>query len=334
MDLVSQGLLGSSLAITLAKAEESRKAGLIGLIAGLSADLDFFIQSSQDPLLNLEFHRHFSHSVFFIPIAALVLSLLLWPIFRNYLAWHRIYLFCFAGYLLSGLLDACTSYGTRLLWPLSEERFSFNIISIVDPVFTLSLILGVLLSVIFKRKHYAQLFLILCSLYLVFGWTQNQRIQEITLNLAKGNHQTVKRILVKPTLGNLWLWRSVYQAGDIYHVNAIRLNPFTGEHQIFAGGKVNSFNPLKHDLPIQQDSVLQQDIIRFDTFSNGFLALDANDENLIIDVRYSNLPHTIKPLWGIRIDVTQPNQHAQYELMRDKSPETRQQFIDMLFNKT
>ncbi len=334
MDLVSQGLLGSSMAIALAKPEETRKAGLIGLIAGLTADLDFFIQSAQDPLLNLEFHRHFTHSVFFIPIAALALSVILWPILRNYLSWNRILLFCFAGYLLSGLLDACTSYGTRLLWPLSLERFSFNIISIVDPVFTLSLILGVLLSLSMKRKHYAQVFLFLCSLYLFFGWVQNQRIQALTIQLAEENNHVVNRLLVKPTLGNLWLWRSVYQAGSHYHVNAIRLNPFTGEHRVFAGGKVKRFDPVKHDLPINQASLLQQDINRFATFSDDYLALDPSDQNLIIDVRYSNLPHTIKPLWGIRFDVNQPGRHARYEVMRDKSPETRQLFIDMLFNRS
>ena len=69
MDVLTQGLLGSAVAQTAAKPDEIRKAGLIGILAGLSADLDYFISSTSDPLLNLEFHRHFTHSLFFTPFA-------------------------------------------------------------------------------------------------------------------------------------------------------------------------------------------------------------------------------------------------------------------------
>ena len=89
MDLVTQGLLGSALAISAARPAEVRKAGIIGLIAGVTADVDFFIQSASDPLLNLEFHRHFTHSIVFIPLAALLISFLLWPFFKNSLSWKR-----------------------------------------------------------------------------------------------------------------------------------------------------------------------------------------------------------------------------------------------------
>ena len=44
MDLLSQGLLGSALAQSIADPGKIRKAGLIGLMAGLSADLDFLIR--------------------------------------------------------------------------------------------------------------------------------------------------------------------------------------------------------------------------------------------------------------------------------------------------
>ncbi len=64
MDLLTQGLLGSAMALSASRPLESRQAGLIGLLAGIAADVDFFISSSTDPLLNLEYHRHFTHSIF------------------------------------------------------------------------------------------------------------------------------------------------------------------------------------------------------------------------------------------------------------------------------
>jgi inner membrane protein len=139
VDILTQGLLGAVFAQVIANKEEKKLASIAGAAAGLLADADILIRSSSDPLLTLEYHRHFSHSLFFIPFGAAIAMLLLWPLMRRRLSLRRLYIFCLAGYSLSGLLDACTSYGTYLFWPLSNERVALNIISIVDPIFTLSL---------------------------------------------------------------------------------------------------------------------------------------------------------------------------------------------------
>ncbi|MCW9014799.1 MAG: metal-dependent hydrolase [Gammaproteobacteria bacterium] len=60
---------------------------------------------------------------------------------------QRLFIFCLMGFSLSGVLDACTSYGTHLFWPISDERVAWHIISIIDPVFfslilLLTLVLG------------------------------------------------------------------------------------------------------------------------------------------------------------------------------------------------
>ena len=135
MDLLTQGLLGSVLALSAANKNESRSAALTGFAAAVVADADVLIGSSGDPLMNLEFHRHFTHSLVFIPAGALIAALLLWPLLRKRLEFRRIYLYALLGYATSGLLDACTSYGTHLLWPFNDERIAWSIIAIIDPAF-------------------------------------------------------------------------------------------------------------------------------------------------------------------------------------------------------
>lgn len=77
MDLLTQGLLGGVLAQSVARKEEKKLATLVGIAAGLLADADVLISSSSDPLLNIEYHRHFTHSLLFIPFgAAIALALL------------------------------------------------------------------------------------------------------------------------------------------------------------------------------------------------------------------------------------------------------------------
>ena len=76
MDPVSQGALGAIFAQTISNKKKILIGSILGCIAGLAPDLDIFIRSSSDPLLKLEYHRQFTHSLVFIPIGALVLSLI------------------------------------------------------------------------------------------------------------------------------------------------------------------------------------------------------------------------------------------------------------------
>ena len=148
MDPLTQGLIGA--AVPQAVTPNRRlllRAGFLGLIAGMLPDLDVLIRSSSDPLLFLEYHRQFSHSIFFIPVGGLVCAGLFYLLLRRRidLPFKMVWLYSTLGYGTHGLLDAFTSYGTILGWPFSEERVSFGIISVVDPLFTLPLLVLVLL---------------------------------------------------------------------------------------------------------------------------------------------------------------------------------------------
>ena len=68
MDPLSQGAIGASLAQTsVIDKKYLISAGIIGFLSGIAPDLDILIRSEQDPLLFLEYHRQFSHSLIFIP---------------------------------------------------------------------------------------------------------------------------------------------------------------------------------------------------------------------------------------------------------------------------
>ncbi|MEK7791756.1 MAG: metal-dependent hydrolase, partial [Pseudomonadota bacterium] len=209
MDLLTQGLLGSTMAQSGARQQETRLATGIGFFAGIVADADILIQSANDPLLNIEFHRHFTHSLFFVPLGALIAALLLWPFLRRRLPFVRLYLFALLGYCLSGVLDAFTSYGTHLLWPLSDARVAWNTISVIDPVFTLILLIA---GVVAFRKYThtaARIGLLLAAVYMSFGWMQLQRAETVAETLIVERGHRTEALLVKPTLANLVLWRSI-----------------------------------------------------------------------------------------------------------------------------
>ncbi len=124
MDPISQASLGASLSQSFARDKSKQfSALLIGALAGMAPDLDMFIRSAEDPLLFLEFHRQFTHSLIFIPVGAFLCSLVFYPFFRKKLSFAQIYLFSFLAYATHGMLDACTSYGTQLFWPFSNDEW-------------------------------------------------------------------------------------------------------------------------------------------------------------------------------------------------------------------
>lgn len=332
MDLLTQGLLGAALAQAGAKRNEARVAAGAGFVAAILADADVLISSAQDPLLNIEFHRHFTHSLVFIPVGGLLAALILWPLLRRRLRFGRLLLFTLLGYATSGLLDACTSYGTHLLWPFDDTRIAWSIIAIIDPVFSLFLLLAVALGLRYCKPGPARVGLVLAGAYLLIGAWQHHRAYEIATGLAAERGHQAERVLVKPTMANLLLWRSVYQSADRFHIDAIRIGLFA-DNRIYPGTQARRFVPERDKPELVAGSPLSHDIRRFLILSNDFVAEDPLRDNVLIDVRYSMLPTRLAPLWGIDMNLDSTDQHARFVTYRDRPDDIRQRYMAMLLGR-
>jgi len=332
MDLLTQGLLGAAMAQSVARQQEIRIASGIGLFAGILADADILIRSSHDPLLNIEFHRHFTHSIFFVPLGALLASLLLWLFLRRRLSFSRLYVFSLAGYCLAGALDALTSYGTHLLWPLNDTRIALNIISVVDPAFTFILLFATVLAFKKRTALVSRTGLLLAAMYLCFGWIQLQRAEAQAEMLIKERAHVKEKLLVKPTLANLVLWRSIYEYENRFYVDAIRVGFFSAPF-VYPGDSIKKFVMEDDQSTLPVASVLAVDIERFARFSAGWLGIHPAQPDVLVDVRYANLPTRVDPLWAIQINPEQPWEHARYVVSRDVSRETREKFLGLLMGK-
>lgn len=329
MDLLTQGVLGAALAQTAAKPSETRLATGIGFAAGLLADIDALIYSSTDSLLTIEYHRHFTHSIFFIPFGALIAALILWPLCRKKLSFKRLYIFSMLGYSLSGFIDACTSYGTYLLWPLLDERLSFHIIAIVDPIFTLALIIGVVMAWRRRSQIPARFGLGMAAIYLLVAVVQLQRAESVIESLAASRGHTPARLIAKPSFGNILLWRSIYEHDGNFYVDAAHVGT---KPRLYEGSSIRKYQPARDASGLAKESVLYTDILRFRKFSADYIALHPERQNVLADVRYSIQPDSVLPLWGIEMDFSRPEQHARFRVYRGLDKKKRERFFTMLMN--
>ena len=334
MDPISQAVFGASLSQSFARDKTKQlSALLIGALAGMAPDLDVLISSPNDPLLFLEFHRQFSHSLIFIPLGALLCTLVFYPFAKNKLSFSQIYLFSFLGYATHGLLDACTSYGTQLYWPFSDERVSWNTVSIVDPLFTLPVAILILLAVFRKNIRLARTAFVYAVVFLSLGIVQNYRAEKAVYALAQQRGHQAERVLFKPSFANRHVWKIIYEYDSHYYVDAVNI---LWDTEYLPGTSIQKLD-IKRDFPqLPSNSQQAKDIERFRWFSDDFLAVNPQNSDIIMDIRYSFIPNRIDLMWGIGIDNENANDgkldaHVKYELGENLDVKTRQEFMEMVF---
>jgi inner membrane protein len=328
MDPLSQAVLGSVASQSVRHNASLIRVGTIGALAGMAPDLDVLIQSATDPLLSLEYHRQFTHSLIFIPLGAALCALAFWPFVRRQMSYWQVWLVALVGYATHGLLDACTTYGTMLLWPFSDARIAWSNISVVDPLFTLPLLVAVVLAGIKQSVPTARLGLLWGLLYLALGMVQQDRATTAGEALAASRGHDPVAVSSKPSFGNILLWKVIYEHNDRYYVDAVRV---TTGIQLFEGDNVARLNIEKHFPWLGAGSQQAEDLERFRWFSRDYLAVDEDDSQFIVDMRYSLLPNEIKGLWGIRLEETlSEDQHVEWTARRSAGAERFDELLGLL----
>jgi len=354
MDPISQGIVGTVVVQNVLRRRITPAQWWVvsgmAFLAAMVPDLDVVIRSADDPLLFLEFHRQFTHSLVFIPLGGLLCTLVFHPLMgkRVGLSFGVSYVICTAAYGTHGLLDSCTSYGTQLLWPFSNARIAWHNLPIIDLFYTLPLMMLAVLAIRRRRSLYSGLALAWLCVYPMIGVMQRERAETLAYQLASERGHQPLRLEAKPSFANLLVWKVVYEieqpiqpqfdqllaqkSARYYVVDALRLGVTP---KWYFGTQARALD-VARDLPwLDKNSQQARDIERFRWFSNDHLsvadkAVDSGSAR-IGDMRYSMIPNQVKPLWGIQLDArTLPDQHVGYFADRANSRTDLQPFWTML----
>lgn len=315
------------MASAAAPGPESRRAALVGLGAGLLPDADVLIRSAADPLLVLEYHRHFTHALVMVPVVALVAAVAFWLVLRRRLPFRRVYGYALLGASLAGVLDACTSYGTHLGWPFLDEPVAWSIIAIFDPVFTLLLGLPLVLGLVRQRPHVVRWGLALAAGYLLLGVVQQQRAEAVVRDLADQRGLVAERFIVKPTLANLVLWRALTVTEGRVYADAVRVG--LGSSRVYPGASASLFELADID---DAPRAVQRDVRRFVRLADGVVVRHPERPDVLGDARFSMLPTTVTPMFGLAVDPAAEPPVA-FVTDRSLSPEGRERFLAMLLGR-
>lgn len=320
MDPLTHGLLGVAVAVAVAPREHRRSAALVGFLAGEFPDLDVFLRSQEDPLFGLAMHRHFTHSLLLAPLIGLAMAWLVVRCSRWRGSEVTVRHLGVAGVLAAfshAFCDVWTSYGTRWFWPFSDQRVSWDWISVIDPLFTLPLLPMVIYGVIRRSRTWMLRAMAWAMLYLSLCVVQKHRVMDAARAVAERQGHRYERLTVKPSFGNIVVWRALYEVDGRAEVMCFR----AGQEVSLLG---QSRAPLVRltDLPeIDATSVLGQDIKRFAHFSDDWLAWHPQHPGVLGDLRYALRPDVVSPLWGIKVDPRVPASHVAFLSFRSARDE-------------
>lgn len=228
----------------VAQSAGQRQLGLrvvaVGAVAGAMPDIDVLFSINGDFIDQLITHRGITHSLFFAPVAGPLLGWLVWKAERppvpgtahqDRVRLYRWILVVSLAIFSHPLLDLLTPYGTQLLQPFSDTRFAINAMPIIDPVYTLLLLLGLGIAWRFAKADVsnsvpdtpararpaqltALLTLILSTAYLGWGWALNRHTEVIAVQQLAAQGIRPVRLAAFPTVLQIHYRRVVARLPD------------------------------------------------------------------------------------------------------------------------
>lgn len=212
MDSLTQLTLGAAVGEAVLGRHVGRRALLWGALCGTLPDLDVFVPLG-DAVRDFTYHRGASHSLF---VLAALTPLLVWLILKIHrqtrelrMRWALLVYLVFATHVL---LDSLTVYGTQILWPLPVPPVTWATIFIIDPIYTVPLLLGVIAALVLSREsprghRLNGVGLALSTAYLAWGIGAKLHVNAVVEDQLARAQPPHERYIAIPTPFNTLLWR-------------------------------------------------------------------------------------------------------------------------------
>ena len=293
MDSLTQIVLGAAVAETVLGRKIGNKAMLYGAIAGTIPDLDVLASFFTNTVTALEIHRGFTHSIFFslsfAPIFAFIV--IKYETYKNFKNWTLLF---FCVFITHPILDAQTTWGTQLFWPL-DIRLAFKNVFVIDPLYTIPFLLFLILTMCQKkttkkRRLYNNLGLIVSSSYLLITLIlKSVAYQKFSEELATKNIK-YKILSTKPTALNTILWSANIETENSFLIGyssffdkkSIQFSEYPKNHHLL--GSLINHPKMKRMIAISKgcytvnliDNKLYYNDLRF-----GLLSIQPNADNFV-----------------------------------------------------
>lgn len=219
MDSLTQIILGAAVGEAVLGRKVGNKAMLYGAIAGTIPDFDVLASHFTDSVSALAIHRGFTHSVVFSVVFAPILGWIVsrYEVYKNFKGWSWLF---FWAFFTHPILDAHTTWGTQLFWPL-DLRLAFQTIFVIDPIYTVPFLVFLILAMrqkrtSGKRRYYNKMGLIVSSSYLALTFLLKWLSYGEFESALKDQNITYLKLDTRPSPLNTILWSANVETEEAF----------------------------------------------------------------------------------------------------------------------
>ena len=289
MDSVTQIFLGASVGVAvMGRRTAVWKSALWGGVAGLLPDLDVLLNHG-DPVLNMVRHRAETHALLLLTLFAIPFA---WVVSRlnkqqDLFGWWFVALAL--ALVTHPLLDLLTIYGTQVFQPFTDEAYGLGSMFIVDPVYSLALLLGLVAALRAKVParglRFNQWGLAFSTFYLVWSVATQAWVTQHARQSLQALGLPTAQVLVTPAPLTTLLWRVVSIDGNQFH---------EGFYALLDRGRPMRFDAFERGIDLAQPYTEHPHMQRLARFSDGFFKLQPNGGNLVVtDLRMGQEPNYV-----------------------------------------
>lgn len=308
MDSLTHVFLGAAIAAAIVPPQHRRAAMLAGAAMGSLPDLDVLPVNllTSDPIARMTWHRSLSHSLLVLPFVAWAI----WAGFRSRggrvaQSPRRWFWAILLAVITHPLLDAFTIYGTQLLWPLPFRPVMWSSVFIIDPMYTVWLLIACVIAWCWRERRFVQPALLagltLSTLYLGASlWAKQQVEREAESALAAHHLEDAPRFSV-PMPFNVLLWRVVAMTPEGF---------VEGERSLVADRGPMRLREYPSDVQSLTQVFDYPGVQRLNWFNRGFMKAEERDGRLVL----SDLRMGAEPDYSFRFAVARREGDAWREM--------------------
>lgn len=285
MDSLTQIVLGASVGEAVLGKKVGNKAIFYGAIAGTIPDLDVIANYFTDTITAIEIHRGVTHSILFALVMGPVFGWIISKIERKSSAnWKEWSLLMFMGFLTHGILDAFTTWGTQLFWPI-HYPVSLQNIFVIDPLYTLPFLVFLILTMFqkktsSKRQKFNHLGLIVSSSYLVLTLLVKPVSYYKFLQALSEQNINYLEMQNKPAPLNIVLWTANVETENAFLI---------GDYSFF-DTKPIEFHSFSKNHELLEDWIDKKNVQRLIKISGGWFTVSEKEGKLYFnDLRFGLL---------------------------------------------
>lgn len=288
MDSLTHIALGACMGEAFAGKTLGKKAMLWGAMAQSIPDIDFVASFWMNTSSNLLAHRGFTHSFLFCIIITPLFALLAayWHKPHNINVKH--WMLFFGGVIFTHIfLDAFNNYGVGWLEPFSHKRFSFNMIYVADPLFSIwtGIALVALLLIprnnTLQRKRIWKTAFSLTAFYLLICIAIKIKVDNSFKKELNNQHINYTQYFTTPAPLQNSLW---------YVVAGNDSNFYVGYHSIFDNNATINLARFSRNDSLLETIEDKEDLYKLKRFSQNFYTIEKWNDTLVFnDLRFGQM---------------------------------------------